>query len=119
MSYRKNNNQLKGGSGDCPFYGTFYTFEPITVHSQEHLSDPKIKEDYPINLDDEELLDHKTKLPHMRFLMNDSAIFELTVMLLYEGIRIGNQGNSEKDKMRSTFDQILHGFMSVDSLKQI
>ncbi len=115
----KTTSQLKGGSKDCEFYCTYSTFESLCVHSKEHLTDKTIEEDHPINMREEELLRDKQKLPQMRFLMNDQYILEMTIQLIFEGIRLGTQGSSEKEKMRSTLQHVLSQFMSVEHLGKI
>ena len=55
-----------------------------------------------MNLRAPELLESPEKLPQMRFLLNDRYIEEMSLQLLYEGIRTASQGNTEKDKMRQT-----------------
>ena len=39
----------------------------------------------------------------MRFLFNDKEVFELACQMILAGIRIANNGSTEKDKMRTTF----------------
>lgn len=43
----------------------------------------------------------------MRFLLNDKEVFELTIHLLFAGVRIVNSGSSEKDKIRNSLKTIL------------
>lgn len=43
------------------------------------MSTPEIQRDAPMNLEDEKLLEDPEKLPHMRFLMNDKGIFDLSI----------------------------------------
>jgi hypothetical protein len=59
----KNSNQLKGGTKDSPFFGTYAAFEPINVHSYESMNTPEIKQDHPINLADPKLLENVEALP--------------------------------------------------------
>lgn len=41
---------------------------------------PEIQEDYPINLKSQKVIDENLdKLPQMRFLFNNSEIFDLTI----------------------------------------
>lgn len=35
---KKTQNQLKGGSGECEFYCTYFNFEHTTVHPLDHLN---------------------------------------------------------------------------------
>lgn len=73
----KSLNLLKGGWKDCEFYGTYSLFESIVVHSEQHLKNPKLLSDYPINLQEPEetLRARGEQLPQFRFLLNDRKIF--------------------------------------------
>jgi hypothetical protein len=52
----------------------------------------------------------------MRFLFNDKYIEEMSLQLLYEGIRTASQGNSEKDRMRMTMKLLMQNFLAVENL---
>lgn len=60
----------------------------------------EILSDSPMNLIDLELLDDKTILPQMRYLLNNDQMIDLTLELILAGIRQVNHGSGEKDKMR-------------------
>ncbi len=72
-----------------------------------------------MNLRATELLENPEKLPQMRFLLNDRYIEEMSLQLLYEGIRTASQGNTEKDKMRQTLLVLMQSLLSVDNLPSI
>jgi histone deacetylase complex regulatory component SIN3 len=115
----KNLNQVKGGSKESEYYCTYSPFEPLCVHSQANLHTQQIQEDHPMNLRDPELLENPDKLPQMRFLLNDRYIEEMSLQLLYEGIRTASQGNTEKDKMRQTIKVLMQSLLSVENLDAI
>jgi hypothetical protein len=53
-----------------------------------------------MNLISPDLLERKSSFPHMRFLFNDPYILEMSLELLFEGIRGMTLAFSEKEKMR-------------------
>ncbi|MFS8159916.1 MAG: hypothetical protein ACMG6E_06845, partial [Candidatus Roizmanbacteria bacterium] len=115
----KNLNQAKGGSKESEYYCTYSPFEPLCVHSQANLQTQQIQDDHPMNLRAPELLENPDKLPQMRFLLNDRYIEEMSLQLLYEGIRTASQGNTEKDKMRHTLQVLMQSLLDVPNLNAI
>lgn len=116
---KKTLNQLKGGSGECEFYCTYFSFEHTYVHPEENLKRAEIEADHPMNLREEWLLDQKQKLPHMRFLLNSTPILDLSIQLLFEGIRNSTSGHTEKEKMKTTISFLLREFMGVGNVGQL
>ena len=51
----------------------------------------------------------------MRFLVNDKHIFELALTLILSVVHLGNQGSTEKDKIRSTMKNIIENFLCQPS----
>jgi hypothetical protein len=70
-----------------------------------------VEADHPINLLEDSLLKDTSILPQMRFLFNDRSMLELSISLVLSAIHLGNQGNSEKDKMRTALRQLLESFL--------
>jgi hypothetical protein len=89
----------------------------VPVHSIESLNTIEINEDHPMNLRDEELLENPNVLPQMRFLFNDETILDLTIQIVFEGIRLASSGNAEKEKMRKTFKTMLSQFMCIENIE--
>ena len=61
-----------------------------------------------MNLRDDKLLEDTSKLPQMRYLINDQEVLKLAVTLLFATLHIGAHGSNEKDKIRSTLRSILN-----------
>jgi len=78
----KSENQLKGGSSpEHEFYCTYSSFKInyIQVYTKEDLAAPSLLSDSPINLRDPEVVSRNPgALPHMRFLLNDKKMLEMT-----------------------------------------
>ena len=53
----------------------------------------------------------------MRFLFNDSYILEMSLELVFEGIRVMTQGSAEKEKMRSNLRFLMSNFMTIENIK--
>jgi hypothetical protein len=53
------------------------------VYTQEDLQAPALLKDHPINLRDQKIIERNPgALPHMRFLLNDKKMLEMTFMVL-------------------------------------
>ncbi len=74
----RNEHELRGGSKNCDFFCTYSQFENIVVHSDDLMNTPEILQDYPINMKGDISDISYDKLPHMRFLINNQKIFDLT-----------------------------------------
>ena len=78
--------------------------------------------DFPINLADEELVcENSSSMPHMRFLLNDAKMLELTMIVLLCGPRVGcNITVAEKQKIEEVLEVILSKFFKCEhSLKHL
>lgn len=61
---------------------------------------------------DSSLLYDTSKLPHMRYLLNDEDAFHLSLTLIFSAIRFGSQGANDKEKMRSTMKILMINFLN-------
>ena len=73
----------------------------MSVNSHESLVDPRIKADFPINMDvSEDILRlNAHALPQMRFLLADRAIMSLTAQILFTKARLGTTSTTDNSKI--------------------
>lgn len=118
-------NQLKGGSSaDHEFYCTYTSFKinHIQVYTKADLENPSLVADTPINLREPEILKRNPgALPHMRFLLSNKKMLEMTFMVLISGPRVGsNITLAEKQKIEDCLEIFISKFFRCDhSFKQI
>lgn len=80
----------------------------------------EIQQDFPINMRAEvDFAQIHEKLPHMRYLMNNEEVFDLTVMVLLKGIKLSSMGSSEKEKSKNMFKQVLTEFLQYQKFEEI
>lgn len=61
------------------------------------------------------MLADPSQLPQMRFLLNDKNTFELALTLILSAVHLGNQGTTEKEKIRSTLRGLMENFLGLPS----
>lgn len=103
-AHLKSANELKGGnSPDNEFFCTFSNLNMgvSKVYSDESLLNPKLKADFPINMDVSEQVLRKNAhaLPQMRFLLENTELFELTARILFSRARLGTTSSSDNSKI--------------------
>ena len=94
----------------------------IQVYKDSDLKDSRFLSDYPINLVDEELVRRNAgAMPHMRFLLNDRNMLELTFVILMCGPRVGcNITVAEKQKIEEVLEVLSSKFFKfAHSLKDL
>ena len=94
----------------------------IQVYKDKDLKESRFLQDYPINLVDEELVRRNASaMPHMRFLLNDQNMLELTFVILMCGPRVGcNITVAEKQKIEEVLEVLASKFFKFShSLKDL
>jgi hypothetical protein len=86
------------------------------VYTKEDLEAPNVVTDSPINLMDPEALTRNPgALPHMRFLLSDKKMLEMTFMVLICGPRVGSSITlAEKSKIEDCLELLIGKYFRCD-----
>ena len=100
----KSLNELKGGnSADNEYFCSLANLNMgvTRTYSDEDLADPRLKADFPINLDvSEDLLRQNSHaLPQMRFLLPNREVLQLTAQILFSKARLGCTSTTDNAKI--------------------
>jgi len=101
---------MKGGSQEeSPFYHSFGKF----IQHDFSKFDTEIN-DYPMNMDVDNIMDYSEKLPHLRLVFKDQEAKNIAIKILCLHIRYsGVHHNNDRPRLTENLRQIIEQFMQV------